>query len=583
MALAAMSVSACGVELSPSDGIPQASNNSCMPESECGDGYCSIAGICESFESELGKILLEITPSAGTKEIAGVRFTQVVDVSGEIDVNLGHFSPVTAKVTGAEVPLDSCVEPGVSAPAPVVAEDGSFPTKVTLMPRERLLGLPNPSSAAEAVYSPAAGYRSVLGVPPGTYDIYVEPLARDGNCVRPPQLYLKQEVLAGNVSLNLELPRPVRLDVDVRFPGMLDVLDGWTLDIIDRATGRRLSNQVVLTSPAVVSGNLEYRGRLAFSPVVSEDEIASSELIRLTPREGQTAPVVYLERTVAELFQSGRGVIDQVTSLPEPVTYSAQVTETDTLQPASAAVTLIGKSLDSTNAGVTTGFSRSVLTDEAGVFQVDLLPGDYRVIVEPLDPGLSQTTADMTVASGSKYQAGKVLQVGVRPNFSGELRSSTGQAVAGAPLSVAPRLPSVALDVIAIARGENYLLPRGESGTTGLDGTFSLLADPGSFHLVARPEAASGYPWGVWLGLEVAAGESIDLEKIRLTLPFAISGALSSSDIGQVPSALIRAYAFLRDDVPTSDVSAATSVVPVGEVRVDSSSAFRLLVPSSLR
>jgi len=68
---------------------------------------------------------------------------------------------------------------------------------------------------------------------------------------------------------------------------------------------------------------------------------------------------------------------------------------------------------------------------------------------------------------------------------------------------------------------------------------------------------------------------------VKLNLPQVLAGELSSDDVGLVPSALIRAYAYVKNGRLTSNPAEATNVVPVAESRVSVNGTYRLLLPSS--
>lgn len=561
-----------------------ASVNSCERDNQCAEGSCSAAGQCVASTTQLATVLVEVIPSAGTDGIAGVRFNQVITTADSLSLKLEHISRLLVQVNGGEVPIEACLT------VPADSETAAGPSRsmyarTTLVPRQRLLGLPHPTHSAEASPDGSGEYRSSMAVPPGRYDLYVEPLMSDGECYRPPYLLLNQKIAAGDVSLTMTVPPPVPLSVVVRFPGMIDQLSGWSLDIIDRGTGRLLSNSVTLDSPEVIDGVLEYSAQLVYLAVAQSEPAAAgvqpSELLRLTPPEGTTAPQVYFERTVAELFQGGMGVIDQLQGLPKAVSYTGRVGRIGTADPAPSSVTLVARKLESMGAGVVTSFSRTAKTDDGGVFEVRLLPGEYLVQVQPTQEDLAQISTELTVSSGGEVQVGKVLEVPKRAGLSGRLRSFSGRSVAMTPLEVVPPPRARNLDVIDSARGEIQLLPGGQGGASDQEGLFSMLVDFGFYQIVARPEAGSGFPWGFRLGVEVSA-EGTELDSLRLPLPYVIDGGLTSSDVGDLPSALIRAYAFLRDGELTNQPELATSVVAVGEARVDEESRFRLLLPAQL-
>jgi len=593
LALAASVVLGCSASasLGPTDGSPtdsEASTNQCFPGAPCLGGFCSDEGYCRSETTALSALLLEVTPPAGTPPIAGVRFmNQVPELpeSGELDIALGQISHVSVVVRGAEISEAQCVPPTGEVP-PGTATDGTMATRVTLIPRESQIGLASPTYSKEVLPGSVGSYAVPLVAPPGRYDIHVEPLGVDGSCWRSPYLIVDQELMSGDVALNLELPVPAKLDLTLVYPGYIDVLSQWQVDIVDRVTGKVLSNRVVLKDPTGLGGELEYHAVLAYSPVDGESSTPATELVRLSPPATVTAPIVYLERSVVELFDPGEGVVDQLTSLPSPVTYTGRVNLKDTAEPAPSTVTLVATELSSISTGVVAAFSRTVQTDPSGVFEVDLLPGKYQVLMEPESDELAQTTTELTVSSGSDNQAGKVLEVGSRARVAGTLVTLSGAPALGVPLEAYPMASAMDVDVISAARGIIPFVPRAEvvraldaDGRLVETATFTLLADPGTFHLIARPEVSTGFAWGFALGLEVQ-GENIGLPDIVLSPPFVVEGTISSSDVGLVPGALVRAYAYVAGSSFTSDIEEATSIVAVGEARVDADGRYRLLLPS---
>jgi hypothetical protein len=79
----------------------------------------------------------------------------------------------------------------------------------------------------------------------------------------------------------------------------------------------------------------------------------------------------------------------------------------------------------------------------------------------------------------------------------------------------------------------------------------------------------------------VGTGE-LDLGTVVAPLPVEYRGTMKSADTQTfVPSALIRAYAYVRSNEHTNDPSVATSLVQVAETRTNESGEFQLLLPAS--
>lgn len=564
--------------------VAVASKNECNADQLCGAGVC-LEGMCQSPQSELKTLLLEITPPSGVKYIAGVRFNRVLEnfalSDGPLDIVLGHVSRINGRVSAAPVEKTICVLAEEDAVGP--AFDGTLPVRVTFVPRERVLGLPNPPQTREITpLEESSTYDFSLSIPPGSYDIYVEPLSMDGECIRPPHLLVDQEIAAGDIALNLNLPEPAHLEVVVRWPGEVDALGGWMIDIVERDSGRRLSNRATLDASIVSGGLFEYTAGLAFSEVAGDASMPSTELVRLSPPAGVTAPTVYFERSVVQLFQDGKGVIDQLEALPSPVRFSGRVNRTGTSKPARATVTLNAIQLEQVSPGTIALFSRTVETDEEGGFTAELLPGTYSVLATPLEPGLAAATSSLVVSATGGSQGGKVIEVDEQQLISGKLVAFDGAGLEGIPVESAPPPVAPTRNVFELVSGGLSRLPRADADISSGEGQFSLLADAGIYHVVARPEPSTGFAWGFALGVEVNDVEA-DLGVLPLTLPYVLRGFLSSSDTGTaVGNALIRAYAYLDEGELTSKADEATSAIAVGEARVDETGAFRLLLPSRL-
>jgi hypothetical protein len=167
---------------------------------------------------------------------------------------------------------------------------------------------------------------------------------------------------------------------------------------------------------------------------------AGAELVRLSPPQAVVAPTIYVERSVVDLFQDGKGLIDQLTELPEPVRFSGRIATLGAPSPVPSTVTLVATSLASTSVGTVAAFSRTMETLEDGTFELDLLPGTYRLSAEPLDGELARTEAELTVSDLAETQIGKTIEVAPRLFLSGTGRYAVFPCRRGPPsLEVAVR------------------------------------------------------------------------------------------------------------------------------------------------
>lgn len=570
-----------------------ATQNSCQDDDECGEGRC-VSGQCRAESGKIQTLLLEVTPPADAVGIGGVRFVRDVtnlDPRGGVlsdgdGLVLDHTARIEGTVQGQSGTEPSRCVPPTSNMTGVVAVDGSFPARVMLTPRERLLGVQSPPHATETQPASDGRNRFVLNVSKGSYDVYVEPLAPVGACAMPPQLFLGASIEAGGVELKLVLPPPQHLEVSVRIGGPEPGLEGWTLDVVEQDSGRVLSTVAQLREPEKVGDELWYQALVAYSPVQAVDPTAGNaksgtELVRLSPPKGVTASVIVVQRSVVELFQQGQGVIDQLDTLPVPVEVTGQVTEAGTPEGKAATVTLVATKLRGVAAGTVASFQRTVEADSTGRFDVSLLPGTYSVFAVPAsETGLAAAVTEWEI-NASDVQAGKLVQLNPSSVLSARMTDAGGRAIAGVPVQAAATPAATFADVLDRALGKTTFVPRAEGTVSSLDGEFEVRTDPGLFDLWVRPEVRSGFAWFVRSSVSVG-GAGVDLGKIALPLPVEYRGTLLSMDTsGAVPSALVRAYAYLEGSELTNDPTKATSLIQVAETRTNQEGDFRLLLPAS--
>jgi len=552
--------------------------NTC--EDGCGSGTCA-EDICQASTSSLGTLLFEVSPPVGTPSVGGIGFTQIVtkeDIEArEYNLALGHLARVMAPVSPPELDIESCVL--VEENEEVPSLEDSFPIRFTLIPRARQLGLPNPSYSAE---TDAAGGAPELTVPPGAYDIYVEPLAASSNCIVPPYLALNAEVGAGEGEIDLRLPAPEALSLTVRFPQSAGDLSDWVADIVERDSGRPLSNARKLGEAQVVQDALEYSVKLAFSQVGGQ-EGESSELIRLRPPEAAVAPTIYVERSVVELFQGGAGLIDQLTRLADPVDYSLRIAALGVPDPVPSSVRFIALQLDSTEPGTVAQFSRNVETNDQGLAQAELLPGDYRVSVQPHSDEFAVTEATVRVGSDGETQVGKLVEVAPRASLSGRVKAFNNGALKGAIVKAKFARIEQFPSILEQAQGEvNSPALSTETVTEG-SGEFSIVADPGVFHVQVQPPPSSHFPWAIVSQQEIES-EAVSLGDVSVSLPLVVRGTLSSgTDDKAIKNALIRVHAFMKEGELVDDPEEADALVQVAETRTLDAGNFRLLLPSSFK
>jgi hypothetical protein len=586
-----------------SEALDNRPRNECSAEEDCSrPGEDCNGGMCQPNDGELEALVIEVTPpsDSGAPHLSFVSHLDAVPTSGgELPVPAVQAATVTGSLRLAgdnpcypTLPQQPVVQPQ--------AVNFSLPITATLIPRERLLGLPQQLYAAAGGYKLDGTYKFELEVPPGDYDVYIVPdRGQTGPCVVPPQLFRGEEISAPAKTLDYKASNSSTLDLRIAWPKGARTLDGWAVDIIEPIGGKPISTEVKLGDPFDGGDGfptVEYRVRLVYSTVsrlrtLPEDVESAHDLVRLRPPEGDATPMVVFDRSGLGLLSNSAN-INGFTRYPDPVTVEGQLASADDGRPLVGAVTVVSTAVTGVDEGIIASFQRTVRVDEQddGIFSIDLPPGAYRVHAVP-DPGsdggvagagsLAALVTTWEVAAGAKVQAGKLLELPRSSVVSG--RSSFEGAevrIAASPRSDLPFRE-------ALGRGD--FIPRGRNALVE-SGRFAVGADPGWLDIWVRPPEELGFGWYVQPGVEVA-GKDYDVGSVPPRGPSVLRGTTTGlfAERGgvvatrPVAACSVRAYAYLdKDSLYTRDPDSAVSVVQVAETRSDESGAFRLLVPSRL-
>jgi hypothetical protein len=597
---AAYMSSACGV--TTVEPVPSTiAQNTCQSDSDCAGGSCTDQQ-CRSRQGTFQTVLFQITPPADISLSAGVPFLQTKE---DLSLSGGALSlslDSVAQVTGQALAVGRTCVPGFDvngAPILAGARDGSVPASVSLTPSVRTLGLFSSPVVADTTAINDMYFGFSLNVAPGNYDIYVQPRHQpDDSCVVPPQLRRAQPITGGALKLAIKLLEPSSFEFHVTWPRGDGGLNGWTVDMLDPVSGHVISNRSQLAVSTL--GKTDYVATISYAPVQNDtDELKAQELVRLSPPDDETAPTVLMARSALGLFDANRGTLSQFSAKPTKVHVQGQVTALATPKPVAATVSLVATKITGIEPGVLASFVRTASAGKDGQFEVDLLPGTYRVSAIPtteLDPSspnseLAATTQEWLVADSPSNQAGKVIELSQAlpingqafdASFSTPVTTSLVQAVASSA--------SIKTDVLHQALGEALSVPRAGTASVSLSGDFSLLADSGTFDVSVRPLAATGFGWLVVPGVEVGttpeSSAGANLGTRGLPLPVVYTGTVtepgSMAMPDPVPGALIRAYVFTTLGAYTADASKADSLVQVAETRAGTEGEFTLLIPASL-
>ena len=310
-----------------------------------------------------------------------------------------------------------------------------------------------------------------------------------------------------------------------------------------------------------------------------------TELIRLTPPEGVTAPVIRLERSALE-FQTGTAVVEGLQEFPQTRDVDFEfVPAAGCPDPAGSdcdrvrvggRATLVATEVFGLGPGFFASYSVGPVEIEEGQrLTTSLLPGVYRVRFQPHDgSGLALVDQGAIEIGASDRIFRRVIPIPEARSVFGTAHSPMPDvALDGSTAQLLPS-PSYRLrcrgadadsagctaGVVAVldnAKGESYWPPR-PAGATLSDGSFEITnVDCGEcvdlrgalYDFTVRTPAESHLPWFIFPDLEVASSD-VQLgkgrEQLEVPLPIIHHGTLaagrSPSAAEVVPGATLRAY-----------------------------------------
>lgn len=620
----------------------------CERDADCPAGSClSQVGICTRGSSRLENLLFEVTPQPADPVYGGARFLTLLDVSAppptgdRIELNVRPRVPVTGQVVAAPQ-QQGCLVRALS----------TLRVALTFTPREQLLGLSSPSYELETRFDDDIGEYVFRGsLPPGRYDVYMRPITASlgPECRAIPQVFTNRAVglmQGAGDRLELQQPQPSTLRLNIAWR---DNLEGWRLDMVHPVSGEVLSTEAVLRASDVDRETGSVEVTLDYSRPEPEPTTPLDELVRLRPPDELTAGTVLLFRSGLVSVTPGEGSIGDVSSFGKLTRFQAWVWKDGTNDtPVPGTVNFSALELDAVEDGVFASFEASASVDATGQVNAQLLPGRYRVRVTP--PGLElpnlglmtgyESTVTVWPNAGPEGQGGQVIPVPTSKELVGRVIADTNdmplrrvdiRATAAHPdrdlcpsgvadataACEAPRPP-----VLRRALAEDPFIPRSRNALSADEGRFTLRGldcgrcdseAPTYFDLTVRPDASTGLPWLVRLGVDPFR-DAPDLADHPLRVPMPVArpmqvtygdpllepGADAGSgdeprSTGRLSGALVRVFAILDNEghlvthpeglpeclsaVPSDGSRCRQSLIQVAEARTGSDGEFLLLLP----
>jgi len=238
--------------------------------------------------------------------------------------------------------------------------------------------------------------------------------------------------------------------------------------------------------------------------------------------------------------------------------------------------------------GITAGFEATTTVHydtqaDALRFCVQLMEGEYDVIVTPpADTGCGLFAERRLIKAPDAVAAtGSLLELQRSAWLQGKLKTRDLSPLADATV-----------DAFALAREGDVMLAeddpsvtrynRSRQTTSDPSGAFRLAVDLGSYDVVVKAPAGSGYPWVVRHDVGIGARGVEFPTVIDMLAPITLQGSLGfQGDEGDLADAFadaeVSAFAILDEGKPTA------RAVPIGKSTADSAGRFMLLLPPSIK
>ena len=369
-------------------------------------------------------------------------------------------------------------------------------------------------------------------------------------------------------------------DVDLRYPTTLEDACG-----AGRAEGCRLEGVVVsrqsdidVPEEGLQVWLFEEETQKVVSSRAETDEAGAFALLvqpgagswSLVVAGGETRPL--FPRTLVDPSRLTDALIQVPTAAS--VRYEGRVERASGDVLAGAVLRLTSDSVFDDSTGYVGEFEAQVTTDEQGKFSVDLLSGEYDVIITPSDVDLavhSETVRVQAPATGEPVLRGQLFSVPARARLTGSVQTPDMQLLPSVSvLAIARNDPRAPSPVENIASRYN----RSVDGEVYENGSFELRLDVGRYDLVIQPSEVSNYPWVVVPNYIVGStGVSMPLtERYEVGVPAQINGVVTSASGDALGGAVVRVFG----RPPGSE----ERLVELGTTQTDEDGFYELLLPT---
>jgi hypothetical protein len=585
-----LALSGCSLQLT---GAVDERRNRCVTDTDCPSGACASDGVesfCVATKADLANLFFEFNLPNGAPVGPGLRVVrpasafgiqmQGSDEEGFVrGISLALPTPIDVAATLTVEPLPvpcSSLNPAATLNAAMELHPVGQPVGVSLAPyvatHDETFGGPR------------------ISVPPGRYDILIEPNGPLPDGCSLPRVLLKDQLIENYTELHFKRGEPavLRGHLDVPHPPECDVDTSacWRVELLENQRGRVLGSTASL-APEGATGLESFAVR--YWPGSKDAADALDPVLALRP------PPSLRQLGMPDLFWK-LAAIDpdgdlDVTLEIAPLVAATQrfipleaTLRTTDGQPVAANVLVVSRQLLGGKFGDNALFQTAVATDASGNFRTNILPGKYDVVAIPSGASEHAVTVETWMFADTDLGKGRTFEIKPVSRLLGSTSTPTGEAAADILALVAPAATrDVSLLEALFSPGQTALLsalPRIASTQTDLNGAFDLPLDPGFVDLFLKPSASSNLPWLVRSSISVSASQPqpLDLGSLRFGEPVVLVGQLVSDGGVPVPGVTLRAWLGSEDE----DKDARPRAIGIGEATSDESGRYRLLLPASV-
>ncbi|AUX48631.1 hypothetical protein SOCE26_101700 [Sorangium cellulosum] len=565
---------ACSIPLESAEAMP---TNACDSSVQCGPGAtCAEVGgqrACVSTSAELEGLFLEIRPAAanvGAEPSNLLNFaTQEIAIARHADAGQVYFVDL-------DVPSPASVSANWSVGGSYCDIDGGgiFPLKVEFRRVSPHVGLEGQSYWTTSAPNGLGGQRFELAIPTGDYHVHIIPQPhKDCDYDLPPPIFLPNQHIPAVWKPDIMAGSPRVLAGSLKVPRGVDV-SGWKLDLLEPLTGSVISQVGVLEQS-------DAQPDVPFSVKFYLADPTTIPIVRLRPKDGDARLTTYWQLDGVALDGSTQDLALLLFDAEAEAEAEARRVEGRVLDMAGNPVFATVRIQRATTSGKLqhAAYKLDTETDETGLFEASLPPGEYVVYAQPSgDATKAKAEQILKVPAGSDCYCGQTILIPEAGSLRGRVSGPTGEQMAGAAVFAVPSV-SAAKSYFNRVLQLDPLLPRQASGVLQ-GGGFSLRIDPGEFDFSIRPPPGSAYPWLVRPRLTVPSTDA-PIAELDLTMPYpaVLQGVVRDYTGAPLGDALVVAWLPVESTTPRGEEVA--GVLQIGETRSGPDGSYVLLLPPS--